>query len=70
MHTMTVKELKSWLEHLSDDDEVSFAGGLKFYRIKDRGGYHEIALRPHVCYDFDNKKWVVDEPSYPYGDDD
>lgn len=31
---LTVGEFRRWLEGFSDDTEVTFAGGLTFYRLK------------------------------------
>lgn len=51
-HTdLTVGDLRRALEGYDKDDEVTFEGGLTFYRIKKRGTHHVVIEfnEPQAC---------------------
>ena len=59
---MTIGELKKHLEGLPESHEITFAGGLEFYRLKGRGGNLVNMEFNQSVYKTKEGKWVVDDP--------
>ena len=60
---MTIGELKKQLEGWPDDDEITFSGGLDFYRLKQRGPRLVNMEFNQLVYKTKEGKWVVQDDS-------
>ena len=59
MYKMNAGELKKMLEDVPDDWDITFSGGLEFYRLKRRGDkLLQIEFNQHV-YRGEDGKWIV-----------